>query len=99
MTNNEVFEKINEECKLRALSNHTEEEYQRSLRMFLQFYDNQPAEEMRETEIRKFFLLLTDAGKSSGTINVYNSGLRFVFSVILEKNPKLQTNTAPAYLS
>lgn len=85
MTNAEIIRKISEECKLRALSPQTEEEYQRSFRMFLQFYGNQPAEEMAETEIRKYLLHLAEEGKSPGTINVHNSSLRFVFGAVLEK--------------
>lgn len=90
MTNDEILEKIHEECKLRALSRNTEQEYVKSFRVFLQFYDNRPASQMSEDEIRKFLLHLIEIGRASGTVNIYNSALRFVFGAILGKTLNYQ---------
>lgn len=90
MTNNEIYEKIHEECKLRALSPETEKEYQRGLRGFVRYNDNRPIDEMGESEIRKYLLHLADIGRSSGTINIHNSGLRFVYGAALGKTLNYQ---------
>jgi len=41
---------------------------------------------MGEREIRQYLLYLIDHKKSSGTVNINNSALRFIFGAILERN-------------
>lgn len=86
MTNDEVYQRVLEEIKLRGLSPHTEEGYIWALRLFLRYYENRPIETMGETEIRKFVLHQLGIGKAPGTVNIYNSALRFVFGAALERN-------------
>ena len=86
MTNEEIILKGKEEFKLRGLSHHTQAEYLGVLRRFSNYYDNRPLETMGEKEIREFLLYLIDNEKSSGTVNVNNSALRFIFGAILERN-------------
>jgi len=83
MTNEEVYERAYDEVRLRGLSPHTVEEYLGKLTIFLRYNDDRPIEEMGETEIRTFLLHLLDSGKSSGTVNIYNSALRFIFGPCL----------------
>ncbi len=45
---------------------------------------------MGEEEIRQFLLHLLDSGKSSGTVNIYNSALRFIFGAVLGKKLNYQ---------
>lgn len=90
MTNEEVYQRAYDEVKLRGFSPHTVEEYLGKLTVFLRFYDNRPIDTMGEKEIRKFLLYLLNSGKSSGTVNIYNSALRFIFGAVLGKNLNYQ---------
>jgi len=45
---------------------------------------------MGEEEIREFLLHQLDAGKSSSTVNIYNSALRFIFGAVLGKRLNYQ---------
>lgn len=90
MTNDEVILKVKEEVRLRGLSADTEAEYLKSIRVLLDYYDNSLLCEMAEPEIREFLLHLLEIGRSSGTVNVYNSAFRFVFGAVLEKNLNYQ---------
>lgn len=74
MTNDEVIQKVKEEVRL----------------LLLNYYDNHLLCEMAEPEIRKFLLHLLEIGRSSGTVNIYNSAFRFVFGAVLEKNLNYQ---------
>lgn len=90
MTNEEVFQRAYDEIKLRGLSPHTVEEYLGKLTAFLRYFDNRPIDTMGEAEIRQFLLYQLDSGKTSGTVNIYNSALRFIFGAVLEKNLNYQ---------
>lgn len=90
MTNEEVYQRAYDEIKLRGLSPHTVEEYLGKLTVFLRYYDNRPIDTMGEAEIRQFLLYQLDSGKSSGTVNIYNSALRFIFGAVLGKNLNYQ---------
>jgi site-specific recombinase XerD len=90
MTNEEVIRKVKEQIHLRGLSVNTEAEYLKSVRVMLRYYDNRLLCEMAEPEIREFLLHLLKIGRSSGTVNIYNSALRFVFGAVLEKNLNYQ---------
>lgn len=86
LTNEEIILKANEEFKLRGLSVNTADEYLRSLKFFLAFHNNRPLEEMGEPEIRAFLLYKIDSGKATGTVNIYNSALRFIFCAVMGRN-------------
>lgn len=90
MTNEEVYQRAYDEIKLRGLSPHTVEEYLGKLTAFLRFFDNCPIDTMGEAEIRQFLLYQLDSGKSSGTVNIYNSALRFIFGAVLGRNLNYQ---------
>ena len=90
MTNEEVYQRAYDEVKLRGFSPHTVEEYLGKLTVFLRFFDNRPIDTMGEEEIRQFLLYQLDSGKSSGTVNIYNSALRFIFGAVLGKKLNYQ---------
>lgn len=91
MTNEEIIERTKEEIRLRGLSKHTEKEYLDKLRIFMRHYNNQPICDMTEQEIRAFLLYQNDIKHAAaGTINVYNSALRFVFGAILQRTLNYQ---------
>ncbi len=91
MTNEEVYQRAYDEVKLRGLSPHTVEEYLGKLTMFLRYFDDRPIETMGEIEIRTFLLYQLDCGKTAGTVNIYNSALRFIFGAVLGRNLNYQT--------
>ena len=86
MTNEEIILKAKEEFKLRGFSDHTQNEYLWALRHFQKYCENRPLETMGEKEIRQFLLYLIDSEKSSGTVNIHNSALRFIYGAVLERN-------------
>jgi site-specific recombinase XerD len=90
MTNQEIIEKTKEEIKLRGLAEKTELEYLSRLTVFMKYYENQPLDEMSEEEIRTFLLYHVEKGSSSGTVNTYNSALRFVFGAVLGRTLNYQ---------
>ena len=86
MTNAEIIQKIQEEFILRGLSQNTLDSYLCVLHQFSQYYNDKPVAELGEHEIRAYLLYLIAQHKSSGTVNVYNSALRFIYGIILERN-------------
>ena len=84
MTKEEVLEKVKFDITLRGLSKNTQDEYYTKAKQFQDFYDK-PATELNVEDIQKYlYYLLTEKGLSSGTINTYNSGLRFLYNVTLD---------------
>ena len=90
MTNEEVFKRAHEEFALRGLSPYTADEYIRAFRLFLRYYENRSIEIMGEAEIRDFLLHQISLGKATGSVNIYNSALRFIFGVVLQRNLNLR---------
>jgi integrase/recombinase XerD len=90
MTNEEVYQRAFDEVKLRGLSPHTVEEYLGKLTVFLKYFGDRPIVDMGEAEIREFLLYQLDSGKTSGTVNIYNSALRFVFGAVLGRSLNYQ---------
>lgn len=83
MTKEQVLEKLKFDVELRGLSKHTQDEYYTKAKIF-QNYFNKPATELGEKEIREFLHYLTTEKKlTSGSVNSYNSGLRFLYGVTL----------------
>ncbi|NOW89766.1 site-specific recombinase XerD [Clostridium beijerinckii] len=83
MTKEQVLEKLQFDVELRGLSKHTQAEYYTKVKIFLDHF-NRPATELDEKDIRKFLhYLSTEKGLTSGSVNSYNSGLRFLYGVIL----------------
>ncbi len=86
MTKEQVLEKLKFDVELRGLSKHTQDEYYSKCKIY-QNHFNKPATELGEENIREFLHFLTTQKKlSSGSVNTYNSGLRFLYGVILNIN-------------
>ena len=84
MTKEQVLEKLRFDVELRGLSKHTQEEYYSKCKIF-QNHFNKPATELGEKDIREFLHFLTTEKKlASGSVNTYNSGLRFLYGVTLD---------------
>lgn len=86
MTQDEILKQLRFDMELRGLSKHTQEEYLIKAKMF-QNYFGKPASELGIKEIREFLhYLKTEKKLSNGSINTYNSGLRFLYGVTLNIN-------------
>ncbi|HEY5525694.1 MAG TPA: site-specific integrase [Clostridium sp.] len=86
MTKEQVLEKLKFDVELRGLSKNTQDEYFTKVKIFQDYY-NKPATELGEKDIREFLHYLTTEKKlSSGSVNSYNSGLRFLYGVTLNIN-------------
>jgi len=86
MTNEDILTKMEEEIHLRGLSRHTREEYITRTRIAMQYF-NCPLEDLNEQDLRQFLLYLLDEKKlSSGSVNGYNSALRFVFGSVIGRS-------------
>lgn len=86
MTEEEVLAKLNFELELRGLSQNTKDEYHTKVKLFQDYFDK-PATELGIEHIREFLYYLTTEKKlASGTVNTYNSGLRFLYGKVLDIN-------------
>lgn len=80
MTKDEILQKVKCETRIRGLSKNTQDEYYTKAKQFQDYYDK-PATELDITDIKNYlYYLLTEKRLAPGTINTYNSGLRFLFS-------------------
>ena len=95
MTKEQVLEKLKFDVELRGLSKHTQDEYYTKCKIF-QNHFNKPATELSEKDIREFLHFLTIEKKlTSGSVNSYNSGLRFLYGVTL--NTSLNCKQIPRH--
>lgn len=86
MTKEQVLEKLKFDVALRGLSKNTQDEYYSRVKIFQDYFDK-PATELTEKDIREFLHYLTTERKlTSGSVNSYNSGLRFLYGVTLNIN-------------
>lgn len=90
MTKEEVLQKLRFDVELRGLSKNTQDEYYSRVKIFQDHFDK-PATELGEQEIREFLHFLTTEKKlTSGSVNSYNSALRFLYGVTLGVNLNLK---------
>jgi len=86
MTKEEVLTKLKFDVELRGLSKHTQDEYYTKVKIFQDHFDK-PATELGIEDLRNFLHYLSIERKlTSGSINTYNSGLRFLYGVTLNIN-------------
>jgi integrase/recombinase XerD len=95
MTKEQVLEKLMFDVELRGLSKNTQDEYYSRVKGYQNHYDK-PATELGEEDIRLFLHYLTTERKLvSGSVNSYNSALRFLYGVTL--NTKLNLKQIPRH--
>jgi Site-specific recombinase XerD len=86
MTIEEVLAKLKFELELRGLSKHTQAEYYTEVKLFQDHFDK-PATELDIEHIRQYLHYLTaEKNLASGSVNTYNSELRFLYNAILDVN-------------
>ena len=81
----ETLHRLQEDIRLRGLSQNTLESYTLHARIFLE-YCNRPAEQLDADDIRNFlFYLINEKKASCGTVNSYSAAIRFLFAVTLNR--------------
>lgn len=86
MTNQEVLNKMDEDMKMRGFSHWTEESYIGKAKDVMRYF-NKPMEEVTTEELREFLLkyLREKRGLSERSVNYYNSVIRFMYEVTMDK--------------
>lgn len=84
MTNEELLQKMQEECNLRNLSHWTFAEYQSKANVMIEYFSPKLLSDITDDELRLFLIYLRDERKlSPSSINIYNSAMRFIFGAIV----------------
>lgn len=90
MTNNQILARMLDDIKLRGLSDTTKEGYIGKVKYFIEYFDK-PIATLDEEDIRNFLKhLIEDKNLTSGTVNIYNSAIRFLYGVTLNKTLNLK---------
>ena len=86
MTNQEILEKMKNDMKLRNFSDYTYDSYLGKTKDMMRYFGKE-IENLTTEELRNFLLkYLKDERKlSDGSINYYNSVIRFIYEVTLDK--------------
>lgn len=86
MTNQELLKKMDEDMKMRGFSHWTEESYRSKTKYIIEYF-NKPMEEVKIEELRDFLLkyLKEERQLSERSVNYYNSVIRFIFEVTMDK--------------
>lgn len=89
MTNKEIITKLEEDMKMRNFSHYTYDSYMRKAKEVLEYFKKKGKEfeEVTTEEIRIFLLkhLKEERRLSDRTVNYYNSVIRFVLEVTMDK--------------
>ena len=90
ITNEQILKTMIDDIQLRGLSNHTADGYISKIKYFMKYCDK-PVTELTEEDIRQFLKhLIEDKSLASGTVNIYNSALRFLYGVTLNRTLNLR---------
>ena len=86
MTNNEMLKKMGEDMEMRNFSHYTYDFYIRKTKDMIKYF-NKPMEEVGMEELRTYLneYLAKERKVSDKTINQYNSVIRFLYEVTLDK--------------
>ena len=87
MTNEEIITKMKEDMKMRGFSHYTEDSYLRKAKDVMEYFKGKELEEVTVEELRNYLLKYLREGKklSERSVNYYNSVIRFVYEVTLDK--------------
>lgn len=86
MTNEQVMEKMSEDMKMRNFSHYTYYSYMQKGREVIEYF-NKPIETVTTEELRNFIYkhLIEERKLSDRTVNYYNSIIRFMYEVTMDK--------------
>lgn len=86
MTNKEILTKLEEDMRLRGYSPKTKKGYLIRTQVFMSYFEGRAIDALDEHDIRNFLKYLFEEKKVvPGTANVYNSTIRFIYEVTLER--------------
>ena len=86
MTNQELIQKMKEDMEMRGFSPHTKDSYERKAKDVIKYF-KKPMEEVTTEELRKYLLkyLREERKLSERSVNYYNSVIRFMYEVTVDK--------------
>ena len=86
MTNGELLKKMSQDMNMRNFSHYTYDFYIRKTKEMIKYF-NKPMEEVTIEELRDYLYkhLLLERKLSDKTVNHYNSVIRFIYEVTLDK--------------
>jgi site-specific recombinase XerD len=85
MTKEEILQKLVKDLEMRGRSIDTIRDYTSKVRLYQDYYDK-ASDQMGETEINEYlYYLLTEKHNNPSSVNTYNSALRFVYGVTLDR--------------
>ena len=86
MTNKQIIEKMSKDMEMRGFSKWTKESYLSKTKDIIKYF-NKPMEKVRIEELREFLLkyLREERRLSERSVNYYNSVIRFMYEVTMDK--------------
>lgn len=85
MQNEQILEKMLEDMSYRGYTKNTKDTYIGNVKVFMRYY-TKPIEELTEEDILRFMKYLSEERKlKNRTVNIYNSSIRFMYEVTLDK--------------
>ena len=86
MSNEEILSKMRKDMEMRGFSHYTKEQYEIKVKDLMK-YLNKSLEEVTVEELRNYLLkhLREEKGLSERSVNYYNSVIRFVYEVTMDK--------------
>ena len=86
MTNKKLLEKLKEDMEMRGFSHHTKDSYYRKAKEITEYF-GKSMKQVTTKELREFLMkYLRDERKvSERSVNYYNSVIRFIYDVVLDK--------------
>ena len=84
MTNEEILKKMKEDMEMRNFSKYSFYTYYHKTEEMMKYF-GKPMEEVTMEELRKYLMMLKERGLANKTVNYYNSILRFMYEVTLDK--------------
>lgn len=86
MSNEEFLKKMKEDMEMRGFSQITKSEYERKAKNLMKYF-NKPVDEVTVEELRNYLLkyLKEEKGLSERSVNYYNSVIRFMYEVTLDR--------------
>ena len=86
MTNKKLLEKLKEDMEMRGFSRHTKDSYYRKAKEITEYF-GKPMKQVTTKELREFLMkyLREERKVSERSVNYYNSVIRFIYDVVLDK--------------
>lgn len=86
MTNNQLIKKMSQDMRMRNFSHYTYDAYMGKTKEMIKYF-NKPMEDVTIEELRDFLYkyLLKERKLADRTVNYYNSIIRFIYEVTLDK--------------